>query len=328
MSEATARRHTTPLLSLFVIALSIAIAIPVGILAQQGGGAPGGGGGQGRGGQGRGGGGTGAPVAAPAGVPAAPGGAGAAAAAPGQAPGGGQGRGAGGGAPQAPATARTAAPVDLTGYWVSIVTEDWIERMSPDSPPSGVIARGGAGGRGGGGRGAAAPPPGGEQCRVYAAGGSLRVPTRLNITWADDNTLKIDMDAGTQTRLLRFNTPVPPGTPKSLQGYSVATWEGGGGGGGRGGAGGGRGGGPAAPRWGSLNVTTTNLSGGYLLSSRSAYSENAVLTEYFTKHTDFGQEYFTVTAQIVDGATRVTSSTFKKEPNGSKFSPSGCEIVR
>jgi hypothetical protein len=76
-------------------------------------------------------------------------------------------------------------------------------------------------------------------------------------------------------------------------------------------------------------VVTTNMSGGYLLSSRSTYSENAILTEYFTKHTDFGVEYLTVTAQLVDGGqTRIVSSTFKKEPNGSKFSPSGCEIVR
>lgn len=156
----------------------------------------------------------------------------------------------------------------------------------------------------------------------------MRVPTRLNITWADDNTLKIDMDAGTQTRLLHFNAPAPAGAPKTLQGYSAAAWEVGGGGRGGGGRGGG-GGAPAAPRWGSLNVVTTNMSGGYLLSSRSAYSENAVLTEYFTKQNDFGQEYLTVTASLVDGAqTRVVSSTFKKEPNGSKFKPSGCEIVR
>jgi hypothetical protein len=163
----------------------------------------------------------------------------------------------------------------------------------------------------------------------------MRLATRLNITWSDDNTLKIDTDAGTQTRLLRFNAPPPAaGTPKSLQGYSVATWDAGGGGGGRGGGGGGRGGGgagaaPAAPRWGSLNVTTTNMSGGYLLTSRSAYSENATLTEYFTRHSAFGNDYLTVTAQLVDGGTtRVVSSTFKKEPNGSKFSPTGCEIVR
>lgn len=160
----------------------------------------------------------------------------------------------------------------------------------------------------------------------------MRLPARLNITWADDNTLKIDIDAGTQTRLLRFNAPpLAAGTPKTLQGYSVATWDAGGGGGGArgGGAGGGRGGGPAAPRWGSLNVTTTNMSGGYLLTSRNTYSENAVLTEYFARHGEFGNEYLTVTAHLVDGGnTRIVSSTFKKEPDGSKFSPTGCEIVK
>jgi hypothetical protein len=160
----------------------------------------------------------------------------------------------------------------------------------------------------------------------------MRMPTRLNITWADDNTLKVDMDAGTQTRLFRFNPTTPAPTEKTLQGYSVATWEGAGGGGRGGGGGGGRGGGGggAAPatRWGSLKVVTTSLKGGYLLSSRSTYSENAVLTEYFTRHSDFGQEYMTVTAVIDDGGQRGTSSTFKKEPNGSKFSPTGCEIIR
>ena len=27
--------------------------------------------------------------------------------------------------PQQPRAAKTAAPIDLTGYWVSVVTEDW-----------------------------------------------------------------------------------------------------------------------------------------------------------------------------------------------------------
>ena len=246
---------------------------------------------------------------------------------------GGRGGGAGQrGSPGGPPTAQSAkaaAPVDLTGYWVSIVTEDWIERMSPDSPPSGT---GGARGLGGARGQAAASPPNGEQCRAYAAGGSLRVPTRLHITWADDSTLKVEMDAGSQTRLFHFAPTTPPPTEKTLQGYSVATWEvsAGARGGGRGGAPGAGGAPPPpAPRWGSLNVSTTNMSSGYLLSSRSAYTDNAMLTEYFSRHSDFGQDYFTVTAQIQDGpVTRVTSSTFKKEANGSKFSPGPCEVVR
>src|SRR5579884_3336899 len=46
----------------------------------------------------------------------------------------GQGRGGRGGAPQGPPpTAKAAAPFDITGYWLSIVTEDWRYRMV--SPP-------------------------------------------------------------------------------------------------------------------------------------------------------------------------------------------------
>src|SRR5437867_8221000 len=310
MPTATVRRHRTP--SSLSIAVALLLALPIGMLAQAG-----------QGGRGQRG---GAPAGAP-GAPGAPPAGGPAAAAPaGQRGGGGAGAG----------SAKAAAPVDITGYWVSIVTEDWIERMCPDCPRSGTGGRGGGGGGFGGGQGAPAPAPtaaNADPCRAYGAGGSLRVPGRLDITWADDNTLQIDMDAGTQTRLVHFNPIQPPSTEKTLQGYSAGTWEVGGGGGGRGGGGGGgRGGGGAAggtARWGSLKVVTTNMKGGYLLSSRSSYGDNAVLTEHFTRHTDFGTDYFTVTAQVDDGnQTRVTSSTFKKEPNGSKFAPSACEPIR
>jgi len=240
----------------------------------------------------------------------------------------GQGRGipARGGGP--PATARESAPVDLTGYWVSIVTEDWIERMSPNSPPSGTGGGGFGGGGFGGGRGggAAAAPVSNDPCRAYGAAGSMRVPGRLHVTWADDDTLQIEMDAGTQTRVLHVDGTPLPATEKSLQGYSVARWSTAAGGrGGRGGRG--RGGPAAGPAWGSLLVETTNLSGGYLLSTRQGYSENTVLREELIPHSDFGVDYLTIKATIEDGPqTRVTSSTFKKEPDGSQFSPSACEI--
>ena len=158
----------------------------------------------------------------------------------------------------------------------------------------------------------------------------MRLPGRLNISWVDDNTLKIEMDSGTQTRTLHFGPAAPASGPRSLQGYSVATWETGARAGGFGGGGGGRGGAaPAAPRWGQLKVVTTNTTGGFLLSSRNAYSENAVLTEYFAAHSDFGTDYMTVVTSIEDGGNpRIVSSTFKKEPNGSKFKLSGCDVVR
>lgn len=171
----------------------------------------------------------------------------------------------------------------------------------------------------------AVTPDPGEPCRVYGAGGSMRVPGRLHITWADENTLQVDMDAGTQTRVFHFNPSEPPPAQKSLQGYSVASWQTGGGGG-RGGRG--RGGGGGSPEWGSLRVVTTNMTGGYLLTSRSTYSDDAVLTETFILHSDFGQDYLTVRAELEDGGNRMTSSTFKRELDGSKFSPSGCEVVR
>ena len=307
MPEVSVRRHRTP--SFWLVA-ALALAIPLGILAQ---------GGQGGGGRG---GGRGAPAAGAPAVPGVPPAAGGAAAAPAQGRGGAQGGGGGAGA-------RAAAPVDLTGYWVSLVTEDWVERMCPDCPRSGVPQGGRGGGGGGGGRGgaggAAAASP--EPCRAYGAGGSMRMPGRLNITWADDNTLKIEMDSGTQTRLLHFGGTPPPASEKTLQGYSIASFDGGGGGGGgRGGGGGGGGGG----RWASLTVVTTNMKSGYLLTSRSTYSENATLTEYFNRSTDFGVDYLTVVAMLADGGgnPRTVSSTFKKEPNGSKFSPSGCDIVK
>jgi hypothetical protein len=39
----------------------------------------------------------------------------------------------------------------------------------------------------------------GEACRAYGVGGVMRMPMRAHITWADDFTLKIETDAGTQT---------------------------------------------------------------------------------------------------------------------------------
>jgi len=71
------------------------------------------------------------------------------------------------------------------------------------------------------------------------------------------------------------------------------------------------------------------ISSARFLSSRNTYGENATLTENFTRHTDFGVDYFTVTAMIEEnGQNRITSSTFKKEADGSKFSPAGCEVVK
>ena len=228
------------------------------------------------------------------------------------------------------------APIDLTGWWVSVVTEDWRWRMV--TPPKGDYA--------------SLPVTDaakkiadawdpvkdereGNACKAYGGAAIMRMPTRLHITWADANTLKIETDAGTQTRLLRFgdvaNDAVPP---PSWQGRSKATWEflgqvqnaargpGGGGGGG--------GGLPAAaPRYGSLKVVTDRLKAGYVRKNGVPYSENAVVTEFFDRHTEKnGDEWLTVTAIVDDPknftSQYVTSSGFKKEADGSKWRATPC----
>src|ERR1041385_4486797 len=66
----------------------------------------------------------------------------------------------------------------------------------------------------------------GLQCRAFGVGGIIRQPGRIHITWQDDNTLKLDFDAGTQTRLLNFDKSKQPAGEKTWQGFSVAEWEG------------------------------------------------------------------------------------------------------
>ena len=124
-----------------------------------------------------------------------------------------------------PASPRAAAPIDLTGWWVSVITEDWRWRMVtplrgdfaniPAAPAAYAV-------------GAAWDPAkdeaAGEACKAYGAPAILRRPGRLHVTWADDDTLKIDTDEGAQTRLLRFRT-APVNEPPSLQGWSSARWE-------------------------------------------------------------------------------------------------------
>jgi hypothetical protein len=230
-----------------------------------------------------------------------------------------RGRGAGAGGDQAPSP-RQAAPVDLTGYWVSVVSEDWRYRMT-------TAAKGDVGGvplnaewrRIASEWDAARDAGAGEACRAYGAPGVMRLPGRLHITWQDDRTLKIETDAGTQTRLLRFGGGAPAGEgDRSWQGVSAAAWDGVQGGGGAG-----------APRWGSLRVVTTHLRSGYLRRNGVPYSENAMLTEYFDVHPGPRESaWVTITSIVNDpkflAQEFITSTDFRKEPDGSKWSPTPC----
>jgi hypothetical protein len=157
-------------------------------------------------------------------------------------------------APAAPAApnAQAAASIDLTGTWVSVVTEDWRWRMV--TPPKGdysSVPVNAAARQVGDTWDPAKDTAAGLACKSYGAAAIMRVPTRVQISWQDNNTMKMDIDAGTQTRLFHFGDATPPaGADAGWQGFSTAAWEPAGGargGGGAGGAGGGGGGGGAAP---------------------------------------------------------------------------------
>jgi hypothetical protein len=219
---------------------------------------------------------------------------------------------------QAPRPARETAAVDLTGYWVSIVTEDWLYRML--TPARGDYA--GVPLNPEGLRVADNWEPATEGCKPYGAAGLMRIPGRLHVTWQDDNTLRMDTDAGTQTRLFRFGPNQPTGEA-TLQGYSAATWIP---------AGRGRGG-PAGDASnqaaGTLKVVTTRMTPAYLRKNGVPYSEKATLTEYYERlKAPNGAEWLVVTSIVEDPVYLtqpfITSTHFRQEPDAAKWSPTTC----
>jgi hypothetical protein len=122
---------------------------------------------------------------------------------------------------------KAAAPVDLTGYWVSIVTEDWRWRMvTPSKGDFASVPLNAEGAKLGETWDPAKDEAAGQQCKAYGAPALMRIPGRLHITWQDDNTLKIETDSGTQTRLFHFGAKAASTGKPSLQGDSSARWEG------------------------------------------------------------------------------------------------------
>ena len=231
---------------------------------------------------------------------------------------------------QAPAaTPRSVAPTDFTGNWVSVITEDWRFRMV--APPVGDVGSVPVSNEGrmttqsfDPARDVAA----GEQCKAYGAAGIMRMPTRLRISWENDTTLKVETDAGTQVRLFQFgNVPAPAGGPQ-WQGHSVARWETMAEGQGQPGGGGGRGGAPALS--GALRVVTTNLRPAYLQRNGVPYSSRTVLTESFDVVSDNADRWLILTTAVTDPVNLAqpytTTTHFKKEPDGSKWSPRPCEV--
>jgi hypothetical protein len=165
----------------------------------------------------------------------------------------------------------------------------------------------------------------GLACKSYGAPAIIRVPGRLHITWQDDATLRLDFDAGTQTRVFRFGGAAQASAEPSWQGISAASWELPGGGRGRGAA-------PDAMRIGSLKVTTTNLKAGYLRKNGVPYGERATLTEYFDVVQERNGTPWIVVTSVVDDPQYLnqpfmTSTQFKKEADGSRWDPTPCSSV-
>jgi hypothetical protein len=228
---------------------------------------------------------------------------------------GGRGEGA-----QAPPTARNVAPIDLTGYWVAEVTEDWRWRMVtpakgdypsiPLTPQAQKVADAWD---------PAKDTAAGEQCKGYGAPGLMRAPTRLHVTWEDDNTLKMEADFGMQVRRFHFGNWKAPEEMPSWQGQSAARWE----------TPQGRAPGPNGPRFGTMVATTKNLRPGYLRKNGVPYSGNAVMTEYWDLLKERNGDQRLIITLIVNDPMYlqqpwIVPVHFKREPNESNWDPTPC----
>jgi len=217
-----------------------------------------------------------------------------------------------------PATPRSSAPIDLTGYWVSVVTQDWRWRMlTPAKGDFGSIPINLAAKKVGDAWDPARDEAAGEQCKSYGAAGLMAVPTRLRISWQDDDTLKVETDAGTQTRLFHFGNWKAPAGPATWQGDSTAEWQR-----------------PrpargVPPKGGSLKVVTSHLRAGYLQKNGVPYSANAVMTEHWDlAPLPNGDPWITITSTVEDSTYLsepfIAAFNFKKERDGAKWEPTPC----
>jgi hypothetical protein len=225
----------------------------------------------------------------------------------------------------APLSARAAAPVDLTGYWVSLVTQNWQFRMVvPMKGDYGGIPINRKAKDQADAWSAAADEAAGLACKAYGAGNIMRIPGRLHMSWPDEQTLQVEVDAGKQTRVLHF---VPAGREApddgkgpSWQGRTAARWEN-----------------PATARnpavpggSGSLELHTDQLLPGLLRKNGVPYGVQARLTEYWETSNEGGDTWLTVTTVLDDPeylrGSYIINSIYRKERDGSRWNPSDCTL--
>ncbi len=224
---------------------------------------------------------------------------------------------------------REEAPIDITGHWVSLITDDWVYRMIiPAKGDYSYVPLNAEGTRVADTWDPARDAAAGEQCKGYAAPSIMRLPARVEISWEDDDTLKLDIDTGMQSRLFRFNAGAPEG-PRTLQGWSNATWELSGDIGRQLVFGGTRTSLNQVPVSGSLKVDTQHLLPGYLRRNGVPYSESAFMTEYYNLvQEEDGNQYLIIQTYVDDPVYLrqhwVRTLQFKRESNGSQRRPMDC----
>jgi len=221
-------------------------------------------------------------------------------------------------APEATPSGRAGASEsqDPSGYWVSVVTEQWHLRMT--MPPKGQLSMLPLN-EAGRARAAAWDPQAdaaaGNACASYGAPVIMRVPSRLRFRWIDDDTLQLDIDSGTQTRMLHFGANARNERPApSWQGHSLASWEG-----------------SREQRY--LVVRTSQLRPGLLRKNGAPYSAQTELEEHFYAFTEpNGDRWLVVTSIVTDPEylTRpyTTTNHFKYQRNAAGWDPTECSVDR
>jgi len=218
-----------------------------------------------------------------------------------------------------PPNPKAAAPIDLVGYWVSIVTEDWRYRMVtpgpgdyqgvPMTPAALKIADAWD---------PAKEEASGDLCKSYGAPTILRVPEHLHITWQDDQTMKMETDAGKQTRVFSFRrlegSRRPAHDPGRFDGHVGST---------------GRRPRPRGSGEWIEKVATSNLKAGFLRKNGVPYSDNTSLTEHYdlVKERN-GDQLMVVTIVVTDPMYLrqpfIISSHFKKLGGDEGWNPTAC----
>lgn len=226
------------------------------------------------------------------------------------------------------AAGRSAALADLTGTWVSVISEDWIWRMvTPligdlSNIPLNVTAR----------EIAMQWRPendAGNECLAYGAPAIMSEPARLKISWENDLTLKMEIDSGMQTRFLNFDENLSPDEP-SRQGHTIASWN-------RGISNPSRGSLGAVGGFGDKGATlvahTNNLIPGYLRKNGIPFSNQTTVTEYFEVleladgHT-WLFDIIVVNDPVFLTEPWVVSRNFRKEANDSMWDPQECFVMQ